>query len=170
MHNSLPWCACPHLGSTMHSCHAQPTCLGILQHHAQLPCTAQLPCSTHFRLPTFGSTMRPNALPKVRSASAFSLNALPKVRSASAFSLSALPKVRLASTMRPLSSRKSLRSGWQPGARALVLSSTMHPSSSRKSLRSGWQPGASEPHLLTRRCFPMVRVLPFRASACHSAH
>ena len=40
----------------------------------------------------------------------------------------------------------------------------------QKGLRSGWQSGAPEPHLLTRRCFPMVRVLPFRASACRSAH
>ena len=39
-----------------------------------------------------------------------------------------------------------------------------------KGLRSGWQSGASEPHLLTRRCFPMVRILPFRTSACRSAH
>ena len=46
----------------------------------------------------------------------------------------------------------------------------MRPASLQKGLRSGWQSGASEPHLLTRRCFPMVRVLPFRASACRSAH
>ena len=52
----------------------------------------------------------------------------------------------------------------------VCFSSVMHPASSQKGLRSGWQSGASEPHLLTRRCFPMVRVLPFRASACRSAH
>ena len=50
------------------------------------------------------------------------------------------------------------------------IGSTMHPASSQKGLRSGWQSGAPEPHLLTRRCFPMVRVLPFRTSVCRSAH